>query len=81
MAERPRGRRPKADLVYLEDCEIQPRQADEEGTSPEPLTRVTVLAPFSVSHDGTAYYPEAVTEVPASLASWWISNRWVTKDL
>ena len=42
-----------------------------------PLTTVRVLAPFSVSHDGTAYLPDAVAEVPASVAENWLTNGWV----
>ena len=42
--------------------------------------RVKVLAPFSVSYHGIAYWADAAPEVPASVADHWLRNRWVTGD-
>jgi hypothetical protein len=42
--------------------------------------RVTVLAPFMVSHDGTAYRPGDTAEVPEHVAAHWILNEWVNDE-
>ncbi|OBK98029.1 hypothetical protein [Mycobacterium sp. 1165178.9] len=61
-------------------------QTDEHGhrteavAKPEPLRRVKVLPPFSVSYEGNRYLPAQVAEVPESLADWWITNQWVVSD-
>ena len=51
----------------------------EDQASPyrEPVT-VKVLDPFLVAHNGTAYYPNAIATVPASVAAAWLKSRWVT---
>jgi hypothetical protein len=48
--------------------------------APEPLKRVKVLDPFPVSRDGTAYWPNAVAEVPESVATHWLTQKWATED-
>jgi hypothetical protein len=47
--------------------EIQFAEEPEEEARPEPTQRVTVLSPFQVVHDATAYWPNAVAEVPESI--------------
>jgi hypothetical protein len=42
-----------------------------------PVT-VKVLDPFLVAHNGTAYYPNAIATVPASVAEAWLKSKWVT---
>jgi hypothetical protein len=68
------------DLMFLDDEHevITPLKVKD---APEPLTRVKVLSPFQVVHDATAYYPNAVLEVPASVADNWLRNRWVTAEV
>ena len=51
---------------------------DAPVVAPEPLRRVRVLPPFQVVRDGTAYWPEAVVEVPEPLAATWLLNRWLS---
>lgn len=41
--------------------------------------RVTVLRPYSVSHQGVAYWPGETPVVPASLADKWLRAGWVTE--
>jgi hypothetical protein len=47
--------------------------------SSEPVTKVRVLEPFGVFHDGTAYLPESVVDVPESIAAHWLSNGWADR--
>ena len=75
----PPGRRRKASLEFLEDCEISEQPEPALVSRPESLKRVKVLAPFSVSYHGIAYWADATPEVPASVADHWLRNRWVTE--
>lgn len=70
----------KAGVHFLEDCEVTPHDGAEEVVVPEPVKRVKVLSPYSVAHDGTAYWPNAVAEVPQSIASKWITQKWVVSE-
>jgi hypothetical protein len=63
--------------VFIEDCEVRPREKAEKVVVPEPCRRVRVLSPFSVSYDGVAYWAGSVVEVPESLAANWVVQRWV----
>jgi hypothetical protein len=60
--------------------EIQFAEEPEEEARPEPTQRVTVLSPFQVVHDATAYWPNAVAEVPESISAHWILNGWVEES-
>jgi hypothetical protein len=40
---------------------------------------VTVIAPYKVVHEGTAYRPGESVDVPAKLAEEWIDRGWVEK--
>jgi hypothetical protein len=64
----------------FDECEVAEQPELEEVKAPEPLKRVKVLDPFSVSHDGTAYWPNAVAEIPASVAKHWLSSNWVVEE-
>ncbi len=58
---------------------ISTEEKSEEKCSPvipEPTKRVTVVFPYSVSHDGHRYGPNEVAEVPESVADEWIRSRW-----
>jgi hypothetical protein len=79
-AARTRGRVPGATLDFLEDCEVSPNRKRTAPEVPEPRKRVKVLAPYSVSHDGTAYHPGQTAAVPESIAVRWLANRWVVDD-
>jgi hypothetical protein len=75
-------RGPGTGLEFFDDCEVRERPEEpEEVKAPEPVKRVRVLHPFLVSHDGTAHWPQAVAEVPESVAADWLLNRWVTDDI
>jgi hypothetical protein len=50
---------------------------EQESSKPESSKRVKVLRPFRVVHDGIPYGPDAIAEVPESVAAQWILNRWV----
>jgi hypothetical protein len=60
---------------YLEDCEIEEHPTPSRLKAPEPTKRVKVLAPFSVSHNGNAYWPNAVAEVPQSVDAFTLGRR------
>jgi hypothetical protein len=47
---------------------------------PEPLKRVRVVPSYGVHHAGIRYLPNAVAEVPESLADHWLKSRWVTLE-
>jgi hypothetical protein len=73
---------------FFDDLEITDRSGPqftsdepEAERAPEALKRVTVLAPFSVSYQGTAYWPGSTPEIPESLAHKWIQRRWVADDI
>ena len=74
---------------YLEDCEVgdpsalrfvEAEAADDEPPKPEPLRRVRVRHPFQVVFKGVPYWPDAVAEVPESLAAKWVRDQWVVSD-
>lgn len=65
---------------YISDLDVRPQPENHEATTPESLKRVKVLPPFLVAHDGTSYWPNAVAEVPESVAAHWILNQWVEPD-
>ncbi|OBH43376.1 hypothetical protein [Mycobacterium mantenii] len=65
---------------YISDLDVRPQPDKQETQTPEPLKRVRVLAPFLVAHDGTAHWPNAVVEVPESVAAHWLLNQWVELD-
>ena len=77
-----RGRPPGASPnKYFDDLAfIATTETVEEVTAPEPLTRVRVLPPYLVSHEGARFFPDSVAEVPESVADKWISSQWVTPE-
>jgi hypothetical protein len=62
---------------YFDDVQVLPNQMLKKTEKPEPLKRVRVLEPFGVAHDGTAYFPGDIPEIPASIADSWLRSRWV----
>jgi len=55
-------------------------EESEEVVAPELAKRVKVLPPFLVNHAGTSYWPNAVVEVPESVAAHWLLNSWVEES-
>jgi hypothetical protein len=81
LKERRGNRRvPDTNLEFFEDCETGDRPEPEPVKAPEPLKRVKVLHPFSVSHEGVSYWPNVIVEVPESIADKWLRSNWVTDD-
>ena len=57
-----------------DEADVKLLNSEEVAPSPK---RVRVLPPFLVAHEGTAYWPKAVVEVPEAVAAHWILNGWV----
>jgi len=72
---------PGTNNEWLEDCEVGDRPEPAEPVkAPEPVKRVRVLDPFSVSYQGISHWPNEVAEVPASVADKWLRSQWVVDD-
>jgi hypothetical protein len=75
-ADKPLGaKRSQSSLQFIED-EPEPVTAPRD----EPLKQVRVIHPYLVAHNGLAYWPNSVAEVPASVADKWLLNKWVTAE-
>jgi hypothetical protein len=67
--------------LFFNDVVSEPREREPEpARKPEPLLRVTVLAPYMVAHEGARWFPGETAEVPESLADDWILNQWVIPE-
>ena len=81
LARSRRGKKPDASQLqpFFDDCEMLDKPEHQPRLAPEKRVRVQVLHPFLVSHDGTAYWPEEIPEVPESIAADWVRQKWVTE--
>jgi hypothetical protein len=72
------------ELVFMEDADEEAPKRRGQRVSPEESTpetqqtrRIRVQSPFRVCHNGVAYSPDEIAEVPADLADDWLLYRWV----